>query len=518
MTASPGKLVRQVGSVSAATLVSRVLGYARDALVAYAFGGGHLTDAFYAAFRIPNLFRRLLGEGSLTAAFVPVFSDHLSHGRRDRARECFHVLFTALTALLVVLVVLGLFFAPALTHLVAWGFKSDPEKFALTVDLTRTMFPFLLFVCLAALSSGALNALGRFFVPSVAPAMLSVAEIGFVLLLASRFQNALYGLAVSAVVGGALHFGLLLPLLRKEDLWPRWRWEPSHPDLKRVALALLPAVWGMSMDQINAFVDTICASFLVEGSVTALYNSNRLMQFPLALFGIATSTAALPALAHHAARNDHVAMKDTLNLSLRLILFTILPAMAGLILLGVPVTELLFEHGRFTHRETLLTVSALAAYCLGLPAYAGVKVLASAFYSMKDTRTPVRVATWCLLINMAGNVTLMWKWGVGGLAISTTLAATANAAFLMHLLRKRIGLLGGRRLLKTLLQSAAALVPMVLAAGGIVYGLGGSLLWRVPLGVVAGALTYAACARAMGMDEWRHAWDMLRRKAEPPAG
>ncbi len=505
-----------MGSVSSATLVSRVLGYARDALVAYMFGGGMLTDAFYAAFRIPNLFRRLLGEGSLTAAFVPVFTDRLTQSK-EKAVECFRVIFTLLFTLLAALVVLGIFFAPALTHLIAWGFKVDPDKFALTVDLTRTMFPFLLFVCLAALASGALNSLGHFFLPSLAPAMLSVAEIGFVLLLASRFENALYGLAVSAVAGGMLHFGILVPLLFREGLAPRWRWDLKHPDVGRVGKAVLPALWGLSVDQINAFLDTICASFLVHGSVTALYNSNRLMQFPLALFGIAMSTAALPALSASAARQDWSGLKQTLNLSLRLILFTVLPAMAGLIVLGIPSVELLFEHGRFTHRETLLTNQALVAYCLGLPAFSTVKVLAGAFYSLKDTRTPVRVASWCLLINMAGNLAFMWRWGVGGLAFATSLASVANAAVLLHMLRKRLGLLGGRRLLKTFLQSGLACVVMALVAAGAAYGLEGSLFWRVPLAVTGGAVTYWLLARAMRMEEYGHLRHLLASRGNVPA-
>ncbi|MBI4396715.1 MAG: murein biosynthesis integral membrane protein MurJ, partial [Elusimicrobia bacterium] len=193
------KLVRHVGSVSGATLISRILGYARDALVAHAFGGGQLTDVFYAAFRLPNLFRRILGEGPLTSAFVPVFTDHLSRNEREDANVFFQTIFTTLFAVLLVLVAVGVLFAPQLTHLVAWGFKTDPGKFETTVQLTRLMFPFLLFVCLAAMTSGALNSLGHFFLPSLAPAMLSVAEITFVLLMVNWFDDPLRGLAVSAV-------------------------------------------------------------------------------------------------------------------------------------------------------------------------------------------------------------------------------------------------------------------------------------------------------------------------------
>jgi putative peptidoglycan lipid II flippase len=508
------KLVRHAGSVSAATLISRALGYARDALVAYAFGGGYFTDAFYAAFRLPNLFRRILGEGSLTAAYVPVLSEHAAHGRREAARASFQALFSGLAVLLTVLVAAGMIFAPQLTHLVALGFKQDPEKFALTVQLTRLMFPFLLFVCLAALATAALNTYGRFFLPALAPAMLSVAEIAFVLWLARFWSDPLEGLALSAVAGGMLHFGVLLPALARAGLSPGWRWQPSHPDIGRVRTAVLPAVGGMSIDQVNAYVDTICASFLVQGSVTALYNSNRLMQFPLAVFGIALSTAALPALSGHAARQDWAEMKRTLNLSLRLVVFTVVPAMAGLIVLGAPAVELLFEHGRFTHRETLLTYAALVGFGLGLPAFAAVKVLAGFFYALKDTRTPVKVATSCLFINMAGNYLFAFAYdgGVGGLAFATTLASIANAVALGWLLRKKLGLLGGRRILKTLLQSAAASAVMAALAGWIAHGTGGPLLWRVPAAVALGAGIYGALAAALRMEEVRHVWGLISRK------
>lgn len=509
-------MVRRVGIVSFATLISRILGYGRDALVAHAFGGGALTDAFYAAFRLPNLFRRILGEGPLTSAFVPVFTEHLCRAGRQQANLFFQTLFTSLFTLLAVLVTLGMLGAPWLTQLIAWGFKAqDPEKFELTVRLTRQMFPFLLFVCLAAVTAGALNALGYFFVPALAPAMLSVAEISFVLLFMGFFDEPLVGLAISAVAGGALHFLVMVPLMRRENIQPRWLWNPSHPDVKRVAAAILPAVWGMSLDQVNAYMDTVCASFLVTGSVTALYNSNRLMQFPLALFGIAASTASLPSLSMLAAKEDWLELKRTLNFTLRMVFFTIVPAALGLIVLGEPVIQLLFQHGAFTPDATRLTNAALIGFCLGLPAFSGVKVVVSAFYALKDVKTPVKVATACLFVNMAGNLTLMWKWGVGGLAISTTLASCVNAGALLWLLRKRLGLLGGRRLAISFAQSLGASILMSLAAWLLVRNTEGSLVWRVPSAVGAGVAVYWAAAAAMGMEELKHLVSVINKKAKP---
>jgi putative peptidoglycan lipid II flippase len=453
-----------------------------------------------------------LGEGPLTSAFVPVFTDHLSRGDRPGAEKFFQTFFTSLFTLLSVLVAAGIFLAPQITQLMAWGFKGDPDKFDLTVRLTRIMFPFLLFVCLAAVTSGALNSLGHFFVPSLAPSMLSVAEIAFVLVLMRWWKYPLQGLAVSAVIGGILHFGLLVPLMYKEKIPPRWRWEPGHPEVRRVGLALIPAVWGLSLDQVNAFVDTVCASFLVDGSVTALYNSNRLMQFPLALFGVAMSTAALPSLSQCAARQDWEEMKGTLNLALRLIIVTILPAAIGLVVLGKPIVQLLFEHGRFTHQETLLTNAALAAYCFGLPAFAGVKVLVSAFYSLKDVRTPVRVASYCLLVNIAGNLALMRPWGVGGLAFATTLSSTVNAFALFFLLRKRLGLLGGRRMFRTFLLSLGASAAVVLAAAGIIHGFNGPLIARVLGAVLVAVPLYLFLIKSLKMEEYGHLVGLFKRK------
>lgn len=274
---------------------------------------------------------------------------------------------------------------------------------------------------------------------------------------------------------------------------------------------MLPAVWGLSVDQISAFIDTLCASFLTEGSVTALYNSNRLMQLPLALFGIAMSTAALPSLSASLARGDARETKDTLNLSLRLVFFTVLPAMVGLIALGTPLVQILFEHGRFTPRATSLTASALAGYALGLPAYAAVKVLASAFYAMKDTKTPVKVANISMAVNIAGNLALMGPWGVGGLAFATAIASLVNAALLFWLLRRRLGLLGGRRLALSLARAGVASLVMGAAAWAWTRWGVGPLLLRVAVAVAGGAVLYFVLARLLRCEESDPLTGLFRR-------
>lgn len=510
---SSEKMVRHAGAVSVATLLSRLLGYARDALVANAFGGGHLTDAFYAAFRLSNLFRRILGEGPLATAFVPVFSDHLARKERAEANNFFYTLFTFLTVLLLGIVALGILGSPWIVSLAAGGFKTaDLSKYELTVRLTRQLFPFLLFVCLAALSSAALNALGYFFIPSLAPAMLSVATIVYILFIHRWTVDPIQGLAISTTVGGILHFLMLWPQLKKEGLLFRWKWNPRDPDVRRVGWLVLPSIWGLSIDQVNAYVDTICASFLAEGSVTALYNSNRLMQFSLALFGVSLSTATLPHLALSAAKGDWDAFKENLNFSIRLTLYMVVPATVGMVLLARPLVQLLFEHGRFTAVQTGYTAAALAAYTLGLPAYSLVKVVVTAFYAQKDTRTPVRVATLCLFINMVGNVVFMHYWGVGGLAFATTLASFVNVGVLVHFLRKKIGLMGGRRIGASVLQMTGASLAMAGVSLALLRWAPGALALRTLAAVGGGAVVYIGLTRLLKMDEYTQMMSLLRRR------
>lgn len=515
---SSQRLARHAGAVSAATLLSRLLGYLRDALVANVFGGGHLTDAFYAAFRLSNLFRRILGEGPLATAFVPVFSEHLAKREMSEARAFFQALFTFLLVILLSLVVLGVLGAPWIVELAAGGFKSaDPGKFELTVSLTRQLFPFLLFVCLAALSAAALNAQGYYFLPSLAPAMLSVSTLVY-LALWRPTGDSIRGLAWSTTFGGLLHLLMLWPALRREKLDFRWRWAPRDPDIRRVGLLVLPAIWGLSVDQVNAYVDTICASFLMEGSVTALYNSNRLMQFALALFGVSISTASLPHLSLSAAKGEWDAFKENLNFSMRMTLYLVVPAMVGLMLLARPLVEILFEHGRFTAENTGLTTAALVGYTLGLPAYSLVKIVVTAFYARKDTRTPVKVATVCLFVNMVGNVVFMRRWGVGGLAFATALASFVNAGVLIVLLRRELGLLGGRAIVGSLGKILVSSALMGAVALAVVYGAPGPRVARVLGAVAAGGAVYGAMTAMLKMEEFRHVRDMVWRKSERALG
>lgn len=508
------RLARSAGVFTGATMLSRVLGYARDSLVANFFGAGVAADAFYAAFRISNLFRRLLGEGALSASFIPVFSEYAEKRGKEATQRFLNVAFTALLCLLLVLTVLGIAWAPQITRVIAMGFERTPERFELTVSLTRYMFPFLLFISLAALVTGVLNAFRVFFVPGVAPASLSLSEIGYLLAMAPMLapSNQIIGLAISVAMGGFLQLVVQLPALWAKGFRLQGAWQPAHEGLRRVGKLMLPATFGLSVDQLNTFVDTICASFLVQGSVTALYYSNRVMQLPLALFGIALSQVSLPAMSACVARGEIAHVKETLNFSLRLTLFMILPATAGLVVLGRPIVQVLFEHGQFTPEATRLTSGALLFFALGLCAYASVKILASAFYAFQNTKAPVQIATGSVLLNIVLSLLLMRPMGVGGLALATTTASTVNALLLYWLLRKKIGLLGGRRILQTTWKALVGCAVMSLFCVLIIRAPIEPLLVRLLVAIAGGAVIYLGTAKLLRMEEWVPFWSQLSRR------
>lgn len=455
------KIIKYAGSVSVGTAVSRIFGYIRDMLVAYMFGAGMYADAFYAAFRIPNLIRRMLGEGSFSAAFIPVFSEYLHIKTKSETQKLINVVFTSLFCVLFVITILGMFFSPLLVKIIAYGFTSDPEKLQLTIDLTRLMFPFLLFICLAAILLALLNTLSSFFIPAIAPANLSFAEIIYILALAPLLspQNQIKGLAISVIFGGLGHFIMQYPTLKNLGWHLKFDFDFKHPGIKKIVFLMIPSVIGISVDQINTFVDTICASFLGDGSITALYYSGRLMQLPLAIFGLAMATVSLPMMSKSVATKNIDELKDTLNFSIRVSVIALLPATVGLIAIGFPIIQVLFERGKFDTAASLLTNKALFYYVLGLPAFAITKIFANTFFSFQDTKTPVKIAVIVMFFHVILCVALMKPLGVGGLALATSLSAYLNVIMLFYKLKQRIGKIGG---LKILISSIKALIASVI--------------------------------------------------------
>jgi putative peptidoglycan lipid II flippase len=439
------KIAKSIGSVSGATLLSRILGYLRDMVVASRFGNGWAADTFYLAFRIPNLLRDLLGEGSLSSGFIPVFSECLVKKGKNEAAALYSAGLGVLLAILSGVTLLGMTFAPAIVRIIAWGWWDKPEQLALAVKLTRIMFPFIAFISLSALAMGVLNSLQIFFIPAVAPMMLSILEIAAVVWLVPLMKIPVEGLAWGVLLGGLFQFLWQIPTLARNGFLNKIIFRLT-PEIRKIGILIVPVAIGSGVRQLNVLIDQVCASFLPTGSIMALYYANRLYQLPLALFGISVATVALPAMSLAAAKQDLGQLKQTFSLSLRLIMFTLIPSTIGLMILGQPIIRLLFQHGLFNAQGTALTNLALAYYALGLVFFAGAKIGASAFYALQDTKTPVKIAIAAMVLNALLNIILMQFMYVGGLALATTISAVFNMAALVYLLRQRIGSLGARQI------------------------------------------------------------------------
>jgi putative peptidoglycan lipid II flippase len=507
------QLTKNAGKTAFGTMLSRILGYIRDMLVANLFGAGIFADAFYAAFRIPNLFRRLLGEGSFSAAFIPVFSEYLNTKEKSETQKFLNAVFTALFLVLLIVSVLGMFFAPVLVKIIAWGFTNDPEKMQLTIELTRLMFPFILFICLAAFLLAVLNTLYSFFLPALAPSALSVCEIFYILAFAPLFsaESQIKGLAVSVIAGGTIHFLIQYPKLKNLGWNLKFNFNLKHPGIKKIAFLMIPSLIGLSVDQINSFVDTICASFLDGGSITALYYSNRVMQLPLAIFGLAFASVSLPAMSKAYAQKDMTMLKNSLNYSIRFTVFVLLPAAAGLMAVGLPIIRLLFEHGKFDFSASLITNKALFFYSIGLPAYAMAKIFANAFYAFQDTRTPVKTAIWAMILHVILCIILMYPMGVSGLALATALASYFNMFLLILYLRKRIGKLG---LMKIIFSGLRASVAAVATAAAAWYAckVSDTIFISVPAAVFAGIIAFLVISKLFKSEELNALFQIFKRK------
>jgi len=518
------RLARSASVVGAATLASRILGLVREIVILKMFGR-HLTDAFYAAFRLPNTLRYLMGEGALSAAFIPVFSGYLRNRSRREAWE----LATAVTLVLAIIssciVILAIVFAPWVVSLLLWGFKHDPQKFALTISLTRWMFPYLIFVSLVALCMGTLNSLGHFAMPSLAQAAFNLTVILSAIFLAPRWgasgQERIFAVALGVLLGGVVQLGMQIPVLRRKGfrlvvgrVW-------SHPELRRIVRLIIPALAGLAVYHVNLVVDNLFASFLPEGSITYLFAANRLIQFPIGTFAIGISTVAFPLMAGYAVAGDMARLKEALNYALRLAFFITIPAGAGLIVLGRPIIQLLYERGEFLlDRSTDPTYWAVLFYALGVFAIGGVSVVVRCYYSLEDTRIPVRIAAIAVLANIILDYLLMGPLRHGGLALATSIAQTINLGLLLWFLRQKIGRLGLRKvgvsLTKIVLSTAImALVAWIVfrAVSGMAPGPGlADKSARVFIPLVAGTLAYVVIAYVAKAPELHELWQEFRRR------
>jgi putative peptidoglycan lipid II flippase len=519
-------VVSAVGSIGLATLASRVLGYVRDMVVAHAFGAGPVTDAFFVAFRIPNLLRRLLAEGALSTAVIPVFTETLTQGGPAAFARLARAVSGAAIVVLCAVSALGVLLAPQVVALMAPGWRADTGLFDLAVLLTRVMFPYLLLVGLAALAMGALNAHHRFFTAALGPAVSNVAMVVAVLALAARMSPPVMALAVGVLLGGLGQLVVQLPELRRlgVPLLPSGEWR--HPAVVRIAHRLWPAVFALAAVQITVVVNTLLASLLPSGTVSYLYYADRVMEFPLGIFGIALATAALPSMSAQAARREFAALRATLDWALRMAAFVAVPATVGLVILGGPIVRLLFQRGEFNAADAALTAQALAGYAVGLPAFSATRIAAQTFYALGDTRTPVMAGFVSVAVNVVMALLLMWPLRHAGLALASSLSSYVNLLVLAWLLRRRLAGPGGAPLwwsLARTLGASAALAAWCLALSGLLPGVpapaGRGVVWMI-VTLVGGVAVYAAGAGALRSEELGSLLGMLRRRGgtlPPPA-
>ncbi len=430
-------LARSTVVIGGFTLMSRILGFVRDILIALYFGTGTSADAFFVAFRIPNLLRRLLGEGALSASFVPVLSRYIVKGDKEEVQRLINSAFSLLLVVLAGVLLCGELFTPAVVKVIAPGFSAMPEKFALTVGLTRVTFPYIFFIGLVVLAMGTLNSLDHFAIPAFGPVLLNVSMILCLLLFYKLFSVPVYALAWGVFGGGVLQLALHFFALKKKGYLPRLTTTLLHPGVKETLSLMLPALMGLAITQINTFVDTVIASFLPSGSVSYLYYANRLFQFPLALFGIALGTAVLPTLSRQVAREEQEEVRGTLSFGLSFVWFVTVPAMVGLIIFADPIIKVLFQRGAFTAASSKATALALICYALGLWSAAASKVLASVFYARKEMKTIVVTSSAALILNIVLNLILMIPLKHAGLALATSISSAFYLVTLTVLLHRR---------------------------------------------------------------------------------
>ncbi|HTH01724.1 MAG TPA: murein biosynthesis integral membrane protein MurJ [Vicinamibacterales bacterium] len=525
------KLARSAGLISVATMASRVLGVAREMVLAAFFGasGGIEMDAFNVAFRIPNLLRDLFAEGAMTAAFVPTFTRTLTTEGREAAWRLGNLVINALLVITGFIVLIGIVFAAPITHAFAPWFADTPGKLELTTELTRIMLPFLATVAVAVAMMGMLNSLRRFFIPAFSPAMFNVATILCAFTLVPVMPRVglrpIVAIALGTILGGIGQIALQWPVLRGEG----FRYQPiidfKDPKLLEVLRLMGPGTLGLAAVQINVFVNTYLATSQQQGSVSWLNYAFRLMYLPIGLFGVSIATAALPEIARRANEGDTAGMQRTISSALRMMLMLNVPATIGLIVLSEPIVALLLERGNFRPYDTMATAAALIFYSPGLLGYSAVKIASPSFYALRDSRTPVIVSVIAVLTNLTINLMLVRVMGYRGLALGTALAAMVNAGALLWLLRRRLGGLDERRVVIAFAKILAASVAMGIAARLTASSLATMfppthfLLRAVELAaaITVGVLVLAAAARLLRLAEFDDAFSRVLKRLRPSA-
>ncbi len=512
-------LLRALSTVGGMTLLSRITGLVRESLKAVLFGAGVQMDAFEAAFRLPNILRRMFAEGAFSQAFVPILAEYQRQRGPAATRELVGRVGTLLAVVLLIVTVLGVLAAPWLVYLLAAGFEKTPGKVELTADLIRIVFPYLLFVSLVALAGGVLNVHRRFAIPAFTPVLLNVSVIAAAILLAPRLDPPIVALAWGVAIGGVAQLALQLRPLAKLGMLPRPSLHWNDPGVRRVVFAMGPALLGVSAAQISALVNTQLAAWLGDGRISWITYADRLMEFPSALLGVALGTVLLPSLAKYHSDADHDRYSGLLDWGLRLALLLALPAALALWLIAVPLIATLYQYGRFTPEDLWQVRSALLGYAVGLTALVLVKILAPGFYARQNLRTPVKIAFVTVLITQALALILMWPLGHAGLTLAISLGACVNAVLLLMFLLRHgyyAPKAGWLALVGKLVIALAVLGAVLLAvAGPNSFWLAASVwakVGRLALVIAAGALAYFATLYLLG---FRFS-DFNRREGEAP--
>jgi putative peptidoglycan lipid II flippase len=511
-------MLRSVMTVGAWTMVSRVLGFARDMLIASRLGAGPVADAFFVALKLPNLFRRLFGEGAFNAAFVPAFAGTLAAQGHAQARALAERMGTLMTLWLGMLVVLGMVFMPQVMRVLAPGFADDPAKFALAVELTRITFPYLLFICLTALVAGVLNGLDRFAAAAAAPVFFNLISMATLLFLTPYVATPGHALAWGVTASGVVQLGLVMWATAQAGMALNLLRPPAiTAEVRLVLKRMVPGVIGAGVVQLNLAVDIIIASLLPSGAISFLYYADRVAQLPLGVIGVAVGTALLPLLARQLRTGQALSAHRSINRAVELSLLLTVPAAVGLAVASGPVIAALFQRGAFGAVETAASSAALVAYAFGLPAFVLVKVFAPAFFARGDTATPVKIGLLAVALNLGFNVVLMGPLQHVGVALSTALAAWVNALLLAGvLLRRRAYVMDrrARRLLPRILAAAAAM-GLAVAALGFVLPAGADSIARALRATVlvgAGAAVFLGAGLALRAFDPREVLRMLRRR------
>lgn len=431
------RLFRSTSIVAGMTLLSRILGFVRDLIVAQAFGAGAEFDSFVIAFKLPNFLRRLFGEGAFSQAFVPVLAEFKAKRSDEETRDFVNRIFGTLGLIVLLVVALVEIIAPVVVLLFAPGFIHDPMRYALTTHMLHITFPYLFLIVLTACSGAILNTHNRFAVPAFTPVLLNVSIIIAVLLFTHYFHQPVYALAWGVLLGGVVQLALQLPYLSKLGMLPRPKLGFRDPGVQRVMKLMLPALFGVSVAQLSLLIDNFFASFLSKGSISWLYYSDRLTYLPLGVAGVALATVVLPNLSRHHARDEHETFSHTLDWALRIVLLIGLPAAVGLFMLSEPIIATAFKYGNFDINAVMMTRESLLAFSLGLPGFMLIKVLASGFYSQKNIKTPVKIAAIAMVSNLILNAILIGPLRHAGLALATSLSSSLNAGLLWYLLCKR---------------------------------------------------------------------------------